>query len=243
MYELFGTGSPNVLKIVMMLEELEAPYSFKFINTWKGEQFSDAFTSISPNAKVPVLADRSDDANATYIFESGAILIHLAEKAGAFLGGGNPQKRSEILQWLIFQVANIGPTMGQFGHFAQVEPEASDYARRRFASETVRLLDVIEQRLERSAYLGCDEYSIADIATFPWIFVAQTAGFPLDGRPALARWMHAIGDRPATARALVKAKELRGHGEELRAAATDEDKDRLFRRGAFDRTPPSMTPA
>lgn len=234
MIDLYGMGSPNVLKIVLMLEELEAPYRFHYVKVWTGQQHSPEFLRLNPNAKAPVIVDPAGPDGPQTVFESGAILIYLAERFGRFLPASG-RSRYEALQWLMIQLTGVGPMFGQYVHFTRFEPEVSPYATARYTSEAIRLVDLIEQRLSQYAYLGGDDYGVADIATFPWLNNLAFMKLPED-RPNVARWLEAIRARPAAGRLAAKVAELAPLGATNIAEATAEDRDRMYGRGRFART-------
>ena len=190
--------SPNGLKIPMMLEECGLPYRIVEVNILRGAQFEPAFLRISPNNRIPAIVDHDAPGGPLSIFESGAILQYLAEKTGRLL----PRPRREryvVLQWLTFQVANVGPMFGQCGHFLGYAPRRIRYAIDRYRNETLRLYGVMDRRLAQEEYLGC-RYSIADIATWPWVRVRWLHRIDLDEFPHVRRWYDAIGARPAVQR-------------------------------------------
>ena len=202
MIELYTWTTPNGRKVSIMLEESGLPYTVHPVNIGKGEQFFPEFVAICPNSKIPAIVDT--DAGVS-LFESGAILIHLAEKTGKFL----PSKgvgRAKTLEWLMWQMANVGPMLGQASHFANTAAEKIPYAIDRYITESARLVKVMDDQLARTAFLAGD-YSIADMATYPWI----KAGFELlrnakpdvagEGRH-VARWLAAIGERPAVVKGM-----------------------------------------
>lgn len=236
MIELFGMSSPNVLKVMLALEELELPYLVRRIDIWAQEQFTDEFRALNPNSKVPAIVDRSDpDADAVTVFESGAILMYLAERHDRLLPRGL-RERTTVVQWLMLQMSSIGPMFGQSNHFRLSAPPGNDYAVARYITEVKRLYEVLETRLLRSDWLGGAEYSIADVATWPWAALyAKPNGVALDGLPGVMRWVEAIKARPATQRAMDTWKELMEHGTQRRASAEPENLDRLFGRGRFSR--------
>ncbi|MFK8137173.1 MAG: glutathione binding-like protein [Bdellovibrionales bacterium] len=167
--QLYSLATPNGQKVSIALEEMELHYDAHKIDIMAGDQFSDHFISVNPNSKIPAIVDHLDDGREFPVFESGAILLYLAEKTGKFLSS-DPLKRSETLQWLFFQMGGVGPMFGQFGHFYKYAKEKCDhpYPVERYLNETKRLLGVLESRLEDRDYL-VDEKSIADFATAPWI--------------------------------------------------------------------------
>ncbi len=197
MIDLYTWTTPNGRKASVMLEECGLKYNVHPVNIREGEQFKPAFVKICPNSKIPAIVDSEAGVS---IFESGAILIHLAEKTGKFLPASGPG-RSRVIQWLMWQMANVGPMIGQANHFANAAPEKIPYAIDRYVTESARLVKVMDDELASSEYLAGD-YSIADIATYPWIAVAFQfiKGFKPDvvGEGAnVARWIKAIGARPA----------------------------------------------
>jgi GSH-dependent disulfide-bond oxidoreductase len=231
MIDLYALTSPNVQKIYIMLEETNLPYKEHFIDVWKGEQYQPDFVKINPNSKIPVIVDHDGPRGKPYpVFESGAILMYLAEKAGKFFPD-DPAKKYDTLQWLMFQVANVGPMFGQLAHFVLFAPKDVDnsYAMSRYKTEVKRLYEVVEQRLARTGYLAGDEYSIADIATFPWTRLHDAMGVKWEDNPNLARWFASINERPAVVSALAKVAAIKSNREN----ATDDQRDRLFNRGRY----------
>ncbi len=195
MIDLYTWSTPNGRKVSIMLEELELPYKVFPIDITKGEQHAPEFLKISPNNKIPAIVDHDGlDGEPWPMFESGAILMYLAEKTGRFM----PTERrrySEVMQWLMFQMGHVGPMMGQCHHFRRFAPEQIPYAVERYTSETRRLYGVIDKRATESEFLAGD-YSIADIATFPWIARHEWQGIELQEFPNLKRWYDAIWARP-----------------------------------------------
>ena len=200
MIEVWTWPTPNGHKVHIALEELEMPYRVMPVNIGAGDQFNPAFLAITPNHRIPAIVDPDGpDGQPLPIFESGAILIYLAEKAGHLIPA-EPAQRYRCLQWLMFQMGGVGPMFGQYNHFASYAPERIDYAVQRYANEVVRLHRVLQKRLEASSYLAGDQYSIADIATFPWVRNPDRRGINLSDYPAVARWHDAIAARPAVER-------------------------------------------
>jgi GST-like protein len=195
MIDLYTWSTPNGRKVSIMLEELELPYTVFPINIGKGEQHAPEFVKISPNNKIPAIVDHQGPGGEPYpMFESGAILMYLAEKTGRFM----PSERRpyyEVMQWLMFQMGHVGPMMGQCHHFRRFAPEQIPYAVDRYTNETRRLYGVIDKRATESEFLAGD-YSIADIATFPWIARHEWQGIELEEFPNLKRWYDAIWARP-----------------------------------------------
>ena len=194
MIDLYTWGTPNGRKVSIMLEELELPYTVFPINITKGEQHAPEFLKISPNNKIPAIIDHEGpDGGPRPMFESGAILMYLAEKTGRFMPTGR-HPYYEVMQWLMFQMGSVGPMMGQCHHFRRFAPEQIPYAVERYTNETRRLYGVIDKRATESEYLAGD-YSIADIATFPWIARHEWQGIELEEFPNLKRWYDAIWAR------------------------------------------------
>jgi GST-like protein len=213
--------TPNGWKITIMLEECNLPYEIKFVNILKGEQFEPAFLAISPNNRMPAIVDPSGpDGAPISIFESGAILQYLGNKMGRFYPA-DQRRRSEVEQWLFWQMGNLGPMSGQAGHFRNYAREKLPYAIDRYTNEVARLYGVMDGRLADREYLS-GEYSIADMACYPWIISHERLGQNLADFPNLERWYKAVAARPAVARA-VKV------GEEKRAAVSLRDDDEAHR--------------
>ncbi len=196
MYTLYSFGTPNGIKPTILLEELKQPYTIKMIDISKGEQFNPDFSNISPNNKIPALYDQSND---FYLFESVAILQYLAEKHGQFLPKSLKDKY-HILQWCYFQAAHIGPMFGQFGHFHRFAEEKIPYAIKRYADECTRLMGVMEHQLVEFPYMGGLDYSIADMAIWPWVYCFQffyQESIDPKQFPSLIKWYQHISERPA----------------------------------------------
>jgi GSH-dependent disulfide-bond oxidoreductase len=205
MIDLYYWTTPNGHKITIFLEEAELPYTLHPINIGKGEQFQPEFLKISPNNRIPAIVDHapSDGGNAVSLFESGAILQYLAEKTGQFL----PQDlrgRTETMQWLFWQMGGLGPMLGQNFHFNRAAPEKIPYAINRYVKETERLFGVLNQQLQDRPYITGD-YSIADMAAYPWIVPYEPLQINLEEFPNLKRWFESIRKRPAVERAYAKA--------------------------------------
>jgi GSH-dependent disulfide-bond oxidoreductase len=199
MFDLYTAATPNGYKISIALEELELPYTLHAINLLAGEQKQPGFLAMNPNGRIPVLVDREADNFA--IFESGAILVYLAEKTGKLMPS-DVKGRSVVMQWLMFQMGGIGPMMGQANVFYRYFPEKLEPAIKRYQNESRRLFEVLERRLGDVPWLA-GEYSIADIATWPWVRGHEWAGISVDGLPALQTWMAAMAARPACQRGVV----------------------------------------
>ena len=200
MIELYFAATPNGLKLKLFLEEAGLPYFVTPVNIGKGEQFKPAFLAISPNNKIPAIVDHAPAGGGAPItlFESGAIMLYLAEKAGRLIPS-DVHGRAEVLQWLFWQMAGLGPMAGQIGHFNVYAPEKVPYAIDRYTRETARLYDVLNQRLTDREFIAGD-LSIADIACYPWIVPHEAHGQTLSDFPQLERWFVAMSQRPATLR-------------------------------------------
>ncbi len=218
MIDVYSWSTPNGHKVHIALEELALDYRIHPVNLGKGDQFEAEFLRISPNNKIPAIVDRKGPGDEPFaLFESGAILIYLAEKTGRLLPR-QPHGRYRTLEWLMFQMGNLGPMLGQAHHFRQYAPERIDYAINRYTNETTRLYRVLEQRLGEDAFLAGPEYTIADIAVFPWIRPYERQGQDLTEHPNLRRWFDAIAQRPAVERGLgvLAAREQKGFDEEAK---------------------------
>lgn len=198
MITLFTAATPNGHKVSILLEELGLPYRVHPLDLLKNEQKADWYLDINPNGRIPAIIDH--DNNDFAVFESGAILIYLAEKAGVLLPS-EPKARSRALQWLMFQMGGLGPMQGQAHVFFRYAPEKIPFAISRYQNETRRLYEVLETQLQKTPFLAGD-YSIADIAAFPWVRLHDWAGVTVDGLPAVQRWLAAIAARPAVQRGL-----------------------------------------
>jgi GSH-dependent disulfide-bond oxidoreductase len=190
--DLYTFTTPNGRKPLIMLEEISLPYTIQIIDITKGDQFKPEYVAINPNSKIPAITDRETGLT---IFESAAILIYLAEKVGKLLPTAQ-KERFQVLEWLMFQIGSIGPMFGQLGHFKQFAPEKIPYAIERYEKETLRLYGVLDLQLTQHEFIAGD-YSIADIATFPWIASYDRFGLSLDNYPNLKRWFEIVQQRPA----------------------------------------------
>jgi GST-like protein len=200
MIELWTWATSNGHKIHIMLEELQVDYQVHPVNIHAGDQFAPEFLKLSPNNKIPALRDSDGpDGETIELFESGAILIYLAEKYGRFMPASGAA-RYDCLKWLMFQMASIGPMIGQYNHFHHTAAVQVDYAKERYANEVARLFRVVEKRLSEAEYFAGD-YSIADIAMFPWMRYPERRGIDIEDFPSLKRWSAAVGARPAVQRA------------------------------------------
>ncbi|HEX7113459.1 MAG TPA: glutathione binding-like protein [Mizugakiibacter sp.] len=207
MIELYYWPTPNGHKITLFLEETGVPYEIKPVNIRAGEQFRAEFLKISPNNRMPAIVDTAqvDGGAPLSVFESGAILLYLAEKTGKFLPA-DTRGRVEVLQWLFWQVGGLGPMAGQNHHFSQYAPEKIPYAIDRYVNETRRLYGVLDRRLADRVFVAGDAYTIADMACYPWIVSHERQGMQLADFPHLKRWFEAIAARPATQRAYARGE-------------------------------------
>ncbi len=233
MIDLYYWPTPNGWKISIMLEETGLPYNLKLVNIGQGDQFKPAFLKISPNNRMPAIVDHEADGGPISIFESGAILTYLAEKTGRFMPS-DPHGRMEVAQWLYWQVGNLGPMMGQVSHFINYAPDLTEgdtsYTRERYWNEGRRLFGVMNTRLVDRDYLAGD-YSIADMASWPWVRPWERFGYDLGEFPHLHRWFEAVGARPA----VVKGCELAEEERKPSGPIDEEAKKILFGQGAPER--------
>ncbi|WP_350316406.1 GSH-dependent disulfide bond oxidoreductase [Pectobacterium aroidearum] len=202
MIDLYYAPTPNGHKITLFLEEANIPYQLHRVNISKGEQFRPEFLAISPNNKIPAIVDTqpAEDSAPISLFESGAILLYLAEKHGVLLSS-SLRERTATLQWLFWQVAGFGPMLGQNHHFNHYAPQPVPYAIERYQQETQRLYRVLDKHLQENPWLAGEQYSIADIATYPWVVSYARQRVDLDDYPAVKAWYTRISERPATQRA------------------------------------------
>ncbi|MET0332370.1 MAG: glutathione binding-like protein [Dyella sp.] len=210
MIDLYYWPTPNGHKISLFLEEAGLAYRLQPINIGRGEQFSAEFLAISPNNRIPAIVDQqpADGGAPISVFESGAILLYLAEKTGAFLAR-EPRQRNRTLEWLFWQVGGHGPMLGQNHHFNRYAPEKIPYAIDRYVNETRRLYGVLDKQLGATdAFLAGADYSIADMAAYPWIVPYAAQSMTLEDFPHLKRWFEAIAARPATVRAYAHAAQV-----------------------------------
>jgi GSH-dependent disulfide-bond oxidoreductase len=207
MIDFYYWPTPNGWKVSIMLEECGLDYRTIPVNIGKGDQFKPEFLAISPNNRMPAIVDRDDPGGPLPVFESGAILLHLAEKAGRF-APTDRRGRKELMEWLFWQVGNLGPMAGQLSHFVNYAQGDHPYSHKRYAGEYNRCLGVLERRLVgRDFILG--DYSIADMISFPWVLISKPLGQVLDEFPNVARWREAVKSRPAVQRGVDLGKELR----------------------------------
>jgi GSH-dependent disulfide-bond oxidoreductase len=223
MIDLYYWTTPNGHKITIFLEETGLPYRMVPVNISKGEQFQPDFLAISPNNRMPAIVDRNpkDGGAPLSVFESGAILVYLAEKTGQYLPTGL-RDRTVVMQWLFWQMAGLGPMAGQNHHFSQYAPEKIPYAVDRYVRETNRLYGVLDKRLSAHQFIA-DRYSIADMAAYPWIVPHARQGQKLEDFPHLQRWFQMMRERPAVQRAYARAGEINST-----PTVTEESKKILF---------------
>lgn len=211
MIDFYFAPTPNGWKVGIMLEECGLDYNTILVRLAKGDQFEPDFLAISPNAKMPAIVDHDVEGEPVSVFESGAILLYLAEKTGRFMPT-DPLGRKEMMEWLFWQVGNQGPIGGQLSHFVNYAPEGQDYGRKRYGGEYERNLAVLERRLEGRDYILGDAYTICDMIAFPWAFIAKNLGASFDDFPNVANWRERLKQRPAVRNAinLMKDKQNRG---------------------------------
>ncbi len=197
MIDLYTFTTPNGRKASVMLEEVGLPYDFHKVDITKNEQFTPEYKAINPNSKIPAIIDR--DTGIT-VFESGAILIYLAEKTDSKLLPTNQKDRFQVLEWLMFQMGSVGPMFGQLNHFKRFASEKISYAIERYEKETLRLYGVLDRQLNNEFI--CGDYSIADVATYPWVATYEFQGLTLDNHLNLKRWIEAMQQRPAVQRGM-----------------------------------------
>lgn len=209
MIDLYSWPTPNGHKIHIMLEECGLPYRVHPVNISANEQFKPEFLAISPNNKIPAMVDSDGpDGKPMSVFESGAMLLYLAGKTGRFLGKTD-RARYETLQWLMFQMGGLGPMLGQAHHFRFYAPEKVPYAIERYTQEAKRLYSVLDKRLSQTRYLAGRDYTIADVAVFPWLRTWERQGVQMGDYPAVEKWFNAIAARPAVQRGIQVLADLR----------------------------------
>jgi glutathione S-transferase len=212
--DLYTAETPNGWKASIMLEEVGLPYTVKALRLDKLEQKQEAFLRINPNGRIPAIVDRDESDFA--VFESGAILVYLAEKTGKLLPAAR-KGRSRAIQWLMFQMSGVGPMQGQANVFFRYAPERIEYAIQRYQNETKRLYTVLDRQLADHEYLARD-YSIADVATWPWVSIHGWAGVAIDDLPHLQRWIALVGERPAVQRGRAVPKSAQASAEQVKEA-------------------------
>ena len=199
MIDLYSSPTPNGWKVAMALEELNLPYTVNYIDLAAGDQHKPEFLAMNPNGRIPVIVDRDNDN--FIVFETGAIMIYLAELTGKLLPT-DQKGRSRVIQWLMFQMASVGPMLGQAHHFRNYAPKRIQYAYDRYTNEATRIYGVIDRQLKKSKFIANDKYSIADIAIYPWIRSHANQGQKLENYRHLSRWYEAVESRPAVQRGL-----------------------------------------
>ena len=222
MIDFFYWPTPNGWKVSILLEELGLPYKMHPVNIGKGDQFDPDFLKISPNNRMPAIIDHDVDGDPVSLFESGAILLYLAEKTGRFIPNSVIGKK-EAMEWLFWQTGNQGPMAGQLSHFVNYAVGENKYSHDRYANEYERCLGVLDRRLKTRQFILGEEYSIADIINWPWVLIAKPLGASLENFPHLADWRNRIKNRPAVKKAVDLGKELR-----RRAPPTEEERKILF---------------
>ncbi len=234
MIELYGMGSPNVVRIYIALEELGLPYSVHPLDVFAGQQFDANFLKLNPMAKVPVIVDSDGPGGKPCtLFESGAILLYLAEKTGKLLPKETTAKY-EAIEWMMVQITTVGPMFGQFVHFVRFAPPGNEYSRSRYLTQVHRVSEVIDQRLADTPWLSGAEYGIADVAAYPWArMIPALLGTEAAAKhPNIMRWVGVINERPAVKRALAAVDEVRARTTAFDKAESDK-MDRLFGRGVY----------
>ena len=221
MIDFYYWPTPNGWKVSIMLEELGADYKMIPVNIGKGDQFKPEFLSISPNNRMPAIVDHDTADKPVSVFESGAILFYLANKAGRFIPSTTVGQK-EAMEWVFWQVGNQGPMAGQLSHFVNYAKGEHTYSLNRYADEYNRCLGVLERRLDGRQYI-LDDYSIADIVCWPWVLIAKPLGQSLEPFPNVARWRNLIKERPAVRRGVDLGKEFRRS-----APPSDEERKILF---------------
>ena len=225
MIDFYYAPTPNGWKVAIMLEECGLEYVTRLLRLGQGDQFDESYLKISPNAKMPAIVDHDVEGDPVSVFESGAILLYLAEKTEQFMPVG-ALGRKEMLEWLFWQVGNQGPMAGQLSHFVNYAPDGQDYGHKRYKGEHERNLAVLENRLAQRDYILGD-YSIADMIAFPWVFISKPLGVPLDDFPRVADWRQRIKTRPAVVRAIDLYKD-----DQNRSKDNASNNDVLFNQGA-----------
>ena len=211
MIDFYFSPTPNGWKVGIMLEECGLDFNTTLVRLAKGDQFVPTFLAISPNAKIPVIVDHDVDGEPVSVFESGAIMLYLAEKTGKFMPT-DPFGRKEMHEWLFWQVGNQGPIGGQLSHFVNYAPEGQDYGRNRYKGEYERNMAVLENRLEGRDFILGDDYTICDMIVFPWAFIAKNLGTTFDNFPNVANWRERMKQRIAVRNAINLMKDKQNNG-------------------------------
>ena len=224
MIDFYYWPTPNGWKVSILLEELAIPYNTVMVNIGAGDQFKPDFLRISPNNRMPAIVDYDVSGDPVSVFESGAIMMYLAQKTGLFLPS-DPVEQKEVMEWLFWQTGNQGPMMGQHSHFFNYAPdeEKRGYGRKRYETESIRCLSVLDNRLEGRDWIVGSDYSIADMICFPWVLITKAMELPLADYPNLTRWRQAVKERPAVQRGVALGKENR-----RQKPPTDEERKVLF---------------
>jgi GST-like protein len=232
MIDLHYWPTPNGWKVSIALEEMDLAYRIVPVNIGRGQQFEPDFLAISPNNRMPAIVDHApgDGGEPISVFETGAILIYLAEKTGRFLPP-DPRGRKEVIEWLMWQMGGLGPMLGQHGHFALYAAEKIPYAIERYRSEAERLYGVLDRRLAGREHI-CGDYSIADMACWPWVITYKNQGIDLSAYPNVRRWFDGLKQRPALRRGYDVGKDLR---KKVFAGPDEESRKNLFAPGAAQR--------
>jgi GST-like protein len=232
--DLYACMTPNTLKVMLMLGELDLPFELRRVRVYRGEHFADGFETLHPYRKLPVLVDpQGPDGDPFTVFESGAILVYLAEKFGRLIGEGAPQ-RSTVMQWLMLQMSSVGPSFGNASHFVIAAEPGEDYARRRFVTQTARLCALYDERLRNERYLAGDSFTIADVATFPWLWRHPgMVGLDTSRYAGLNRWMDEVSQRPGYVRVKDRYKALVAADREDLATIDPDLMDRVLGRGQW----------
>ena len=234
MIDLYAMGSPNVVKIYIALEEMGLPYTVHPVDVFGEAQFKPEFLRLNPLAKVPVIVDHDGPGGKPYkLFESGAILLYLAQKTGQFLPRDTTEQ-FDVVQWMMVQMTLVGPMFGQFVHFMRFAPKGNEYSLDSYRTQVRRALAVFDKRLGEVPFLGGGSYSIADIATFPWArYVGTLLGKAAEADyPKLMAWVQTIAARPAVQRALAAVDDVRAKTTQFDKSSADA-MDRLFGRGRY----------
>jgi GST-like protein len=239
MLTLYGGSSPNVRKVSILLEEVELEHDYRHMNVHGGELYTADFARLNPMKKIPVLVDsEGPQGEPCTVFESGAILIYLAEKTRRFLPASGASRYC-VLQWLMVQMASIGPSFGQFTHFRRFAPGVHEYALRRYETQAVTLFETLDERLAESQFLGGEDYSIADMATYPWIANRHnTWGGGIESFTNVQRWFDLLTARPAVQRMLQAYAVIQKSSTESMLQATPEETDRFMGRGRYAKSWP-----
>lgn len=234
MIDLYYFPTPNTWKVSIFLEEAGIDYTGKTVNILQGDQFEPEFLKVSPNNRVPAIVDHDvldEEGNPISIMESGAILIHLAEKTGQFYPK-DPAKRAKVLEWLMWQMSGMGPMGGQANHFNAYCPEDIQYAKDRYTNEVARLWGLLDDQLKDNDWIANNEYSIADMACWGWVTLYELQGQDIDATPHLKEWFERMGERPAVKRAYELGKDIAATPGQL----TDEEKKLLYTQTRDDAT-------